>query len=102
MVPGPTGTAAAAAVVASGAGAASSPQQYHEQLQQQQQQQQEDDVCEPPRQRSSTPTVTCRLPGPAHPSNQRDAYQRLRQLVYASEYIDPEYVLAKLEPVSQQ
>ncbi|WIA17457.1 hypothetical protein OEZ85_014302 [Tetradesmus obliquus] len=36
------------------------------------------------------------LADPNHPQHRSDAYQRLRELVYASEHIDPEYVLAKL------
>ncbi|KAF6257282.1 hypothetical protein COO60DRAFT_26268 [Scenedesmus sp. NREL 46B-D3] len=36
------------------------------------------------------------LSDPNHPQHRSDAYQRLRELVYASEHIDPEYVLSKL------
>jgi hypothetical protein len=36
---------------------------------------------------------------PNHPQHRSDAYQRLRELVYASEHIDPDYVLSKLGQV---
>jgi hypothetical protein len=42
---------------------------------------------------------TSTLAAPFHPHHRRDAYQRLRELVYASPYIDPDYVLAKLNKV---
>jgi hypothetical protein len=39
------------------------------------------------------------LAAPHHPHHRRDAYQRLRELVYASPHIDPDYVLASLQKV---
>jgi hypothetical protein len=39
------------------------------------------------------------LSDPNHPQHRSDAYQRLRELVYASEHIDPDYVLSKLGQV---
>jgi hypothetical protein len=39
------------------------------------------------------------LGDPNHPQHRSDAYQRLRELVYASEHIDPDYVLSKLGQV---
>jgi hypothetical protein len=40
------------------------------------------------------------LSDPNHPQHRSDAYQRLRELVYASKHIDPDYVLSKLGQVS--
>jgi hypothetical protein len=40
------------------------------------------------------------LSDPNHPQHRSDAYQRLRELVYASEHIDPDYVLSKLGQVT--
>jgi hypothetical protein len=42
------------------------------------------------------------LSDPNHPQHRSDAYQRLRELVYASEHIDPDYVLSKLGQVRKQ
>jgi hypothetical protein len=39
------------------------------------------------------------LAAPHHPHHRADAYQRLRELVYASPHIDPDYVLGKLGQV---
>jgi hypothetical protein len=52
-------------------------------------------VAAPPKYDAST------LAAPHHPHHRRDAYQRLRELVYASPYIDPDYVLSKLHQVRE-
>lgn len=49
-------------------------------------------VQQPSRAVSPAPTATAQL----HTPYRRDAYERLRELVYSSDFIDPEYVLSKL------